>query len=226
MRIQDIIPVQIRKYLLKRHQDWLWQRTIKKYKYIIEEGKTPSRDLIRKLVYAWGNQGFSAQTDYLESCINYTLNSNGLIVECGSGLTSILIGFIAKKQGRKIISFEHIDYWAQKIKGELERNNLTNNILLSRELVNYGNYDWYNVNEINIGMVGLCICDAPPGNTLGGRRGFFNIFRNQLQSDSIILLDDANREDEQIMIKEWQRVMQMNVLFIGESHLHAIIKII
>ena len=114
---------------------------------------------------------------------------------------------------------------AQRIIKELDTYNLINNQLYSRELINYGNYDWYNVNGIELDNVGLCICDAPPGSTKGGRRGFFNIFRDNLHSDSIILVDDTIREDEQMMIQEWQREMQMSIEYKGEFDLHAVIKI-
>lgn len=225
MRIQDIIPVSIRKELLKRHQEWLWPRVFKQYRRAIDEQQIPSRELIKKLVYAWGNQGFSAQIDYIDTCINKTLNSEGLIFECGSGLSTLLIGTIAKKQNRQMISFEHIGLWADRIQKELKKNQLDTNTIYHRELKDYGAYAWYNIDNFACDKIGMCICDAPPGNTKGGRRGFMYQFKNHFLPGSIILVDDTVRADEQQMIEEWKRMLPMTVEFSGKLDPHAIVTI-
>lgn len=225
MRIQDIIPSSVRTFLLKIHQNYLWPIELEKFKKTIEKGEDPSKELIKKLVYAWGNQGFSAQIDYLGTCIESLNDSKGLIFECGSGLSTILLGIIAKKQNRKMISFEHIDFWASKIQKELDRNNLEN-IIYKRKLKNYGDYEWYNIENIEIDTIGCCICDAPPAKTKGGRRGFFYIFKDKLVKNSIILVDDMIREDEQKMVKEWSNEMAIDVKLKGSFDPHAVLRIL
>jgi hypothetical protein len=121
MRIQDIIPSKIRKKLLSFHQNLLWKKTFNSFKDAIDKGEIPSNKVIKMLIYSWGNQGFSAQTDYLETCIKYTLNTKGNIVECGSGLSTLVIGYIAKIQNRKMISFEHIDVWAKRVQDNIDK---------------------------------------------------------------------------------------------------------
>ncbi len=225
MRIQDVIPDSIRTVLLKKHQAWLWPIVLKKYKIEIDANRIPSKKLIKKLVYAWGNQGFSAQIDYMHTCIDKTLESEGLIFECGSGLSTILLGIIAKKQNRKMISFEHIDFWAQRIQNELDKNHITNNIIYTRGLKDYGDFAWYDIDDFKCEKIGLCICDAPPGNTKGGRRGFLYLFKDYLFPNSIILVDDTIREDERKMIQEWEKVLPMSIEFSGVFDPHAILRI-
>lgn len=225
MRVQDIIPVTIRKKLLKFHQNLIWKSTFDTYKKVIEKNEKPSKKLIKRLIYAWGNQGFSAQIDYLDTCIEYGLSTKGTIFECGSGLSTLVLGVIAKSKNRKMISLEHIEFWAQKIQSKLDENQLSNNILYFRELKNYGDFDWYNIDNIDISKIDLCICDAPPSNTLGGRRGFINLLKDKLESNSIILVDDTIREDEQLMIEEWKKIIPMEVNFYGNFDPHAVIKL-
>lgn len=225
MRIQNIIPVSIRKFLLKKHQNFLWPKLLNEYKHVINNNKKPSKELIKKLVYAWGNQGFSAQINYLETCIEKVSNSKNLIFECGSGLSTILLGIIANKQNRRMISFEHIDYWAIKIQKELQKNNL-DNIVYNRKLKDYGDFEWYSVDDIEIETIGCCIGDALPAQTKGGRRGFLNLFKNNLRKGSIILIDDTIREDEQKMINEWNKIISMEVEFRGSFDPHAILMIL
>lgn len=225
MRIQDIIPESVRKFLLDTHQSWLWPKVLEEYKKEIEGNRIPSEKLIKKLVYAWGNQGFSAQIDYIKTCINKTINSEGLIFECGSGLSTILLGIIAKKQNREMVSFEHIDFWAKRIQKELDKNKISNNTIYTRGLKDYGAFAWYDIDNFDCGKIGLCICDAPPGNTKGGRRGFFYLFKDHLLPNSIILVDDTIRKDEQKMIQEWEKEKPMTVEFSGILDPHAILTI-
>jgi len=224
MRVQEIIPVSIRKKLLKLHQNFIWKSTFNSYKNAIENNEKPSKALLKRLIYSWGNQGFSAQVDYLETCVNFGLSTEGTIVECGSGLSTLVLGVIAKHKNRKMISFEHIDFWAQKIQLIMDENQL-NNILYVRKLKKYGDFEWYDIDNLEIPTIGLCICDAPPSDTLGGRRGFFNLLKDKLESNSIILVDDTIREDEQLMIEEWKKQTPMEVNFYGSFDPHAVLKI-
>ena len=225
MRVQDIIPLSIRKSLLKVHQSWLWPKTLEAYKTEIEANRIPSQELIKKLVYAWGNQGFSAQIDYIQTCIEKTMKSEGMIFECGSGLSTILLGVIAKKQNRKMVSFEHIDFWAQRIQKELDKNQMTNNIIYNRPLKDYGQYAWYDIDGFECEKIGLCVCDAPPGDTKGGRRGFLYLFKDYFLPNAVILVDDTIREDEQKMIQEWEKELPMSIEFSGVFDPHAILRI-
>ena len=225
MRVQDIIPVSIRKKLLKIHQSWIWPKAIQEYKNEINANRMPSKELIKKLVYAWGNQGFSAQIDYIQTCIEKTLKSEGLIFECGSGLSTILLGIIANKQNRKMVSFEHIDFWAKHIQKELDKNQMNNNTIYTRGLIDYGDFEWYDIEGLDKETVGLCICDAPPAATKGGRRGFLYLFKDFLLPNSIILVDDTIRDDEQKMIQEWEKELPMQVEFSGKFDPHAILTI-
>jgi len=225
MRIQDLIPVSTRKFLLKLHQQSVWPGALAAYKKLIESGQHPSKELIQKLVYGWGNQGFSAQINYIDTCIKSAVSTEGLIFECGSGLSTILIGIIAKKQGRKMVSFEHIDFWANRIQKELDQNNLNNNQIFVRQLKDYGNYAWYNTDGLEFDKIGLCICDAPPGDTKGGRRGFLYLFKDQLLPGAVVLVDDTIREDERNMITEWEQIKPMSVEFKGDFDPHAILTI-
>lgn len=225
MRIQDLLPLSVRKFLLGIHQKALWPGALAEYKKQISSGQVPSPELLKRLVYAWGNQGFSAQINYLDTSIREALQTRGLIFECGSGLSTVLIGIIAQQQGRQMISLEHIAFWAQRVQKELDRNHLDNNQILVRPLKDYGSFAWYDNNGLQPEDIGLCICDAPPGDTKGGRRGFMHLYSDCLHSGAVILVDDTIREDERQMIQDWQKIKEMDVEFKGDFDLHAVLRI-
>lgn len=89
--------------------------------------------------------------------IQFADKTNDLIFECGCGLSTLLLAVIAKKKNIKMISFEHIPEWGYRVQNELRKYNLINNELYIRPLLNYGDFDWYDIENINIDNIGLCI---------------------------------------------------------------------
>ena len=225
MRLTHIFPVAIRKRGIKLYSSIFWPIYFKKYLKIIESDRVPSKRLIRNLVYSWGNGGYSAQLNYIETLVEYANATNLPIFECGSGLSTLLLGAIAKKRGIKMVSVEHHHEWAKKVQDNIDKFTLTNNELLISELMNYGDFEWYNIEKLNISEMGLCICDAPPGNTYGGRKGFLYLFKDIVKKGTVILVDDTIREAEHTMIKEWKNILPFKVIFIGDNDPHAILTI-
>ena len=223
MRVQDILPVSIRRYLLKKYYNYLWPGYFKAYIKVIEAGRLPDEILIRKLVYAWGNQGYSAQINYIQTMLQHALQTSGDIVECGSGLSTLMVGVIAKKRNIQMSSFEHFPFWAHRVQKEIDLYNLSLNKLYITPLKSYGSFDWYDISNVEIANIGLCICDAPPGDTRGGRRGFLPLFLNKMLPNAVILIDDTSRQDEQNMIREWKNLCDFSVSFSGVIDPHAIL---
>lgn len=201
----------------------MWSIYFKKYIKTIEKGLIPDIKLTQKLIFSWGNEGYSSQTDYINTMIKFATETNGLILECGSGLSTLLIGVIAKNRKIGMVSFEHIPAWAGKVKKELDKYGLTHNEIYVRPLINYGDFDWYDIDNIDIPEIRLCICDGPPGNTFGGRKGMLFLFKEKVTSGAIILVDDTIRKAEQKMIKQWQKILPIDVVFKGRNDPHAIL---
>jgi hypothetical protein len=222
-KLSRIIPTTMRRRFYKIYLNFLWSIYYKKYLRIIESNSFPNKKLIKKLIYSWGNAGWSAKQEYIKSLIQHTNNTANLIFECGSGLSTLLIGAIVKKRNLKMISLEHNTNWAKKVQSQIKKYKLTNNELLLRPLINYGDFDWYDINDVAIAEIGLCICDAPPGSTYGGRKGFLYLFKDKVNEGSVILVDDTIREAEQSMIKEWKNIKNFDVDFKGNNYQHAIL---
>ncbi|MCC5927633.1 MAG: class I SAM-dependent methyltransferase [Cyclobacteriaceae bacterium] len=182
--------------------------------------------VIQNLIYGWGNQGWSAQTDYLKSCIQYAKQSKGPFLECGSGLTTIVIGIIAKIKGEKLYSLEHNEEWANRVRLYAEKLGLDNIILDTHTLKNYGEFDWYSVNREKLpANFSFIMCDGPPGKTRGGRIGLIHVLKDKMKPDTLILLDDLSRESEKKLINDWKKLIKMDVEYSGLNDPHAIIKV-
>jgi len=160
--------------------------------------------VLADLIYGWGNATWSALEEYLAACIHHAMASRGPILECGSGLSTILLGVIAKKRGQSHWAFEHKPEWATKVQIYLDKYKLDSVVLCLNPLKDYGNFCWYDPPLESIpDRFSLVICDGPPGSTKGGRYGVVPIMLERLEPGCVILLDDAHRTPEIEIAKRW-----------------------
>jgi hypothetical protein len=65
----------------------------------LRPGETPSRATISALHAAWGNPEFIATVSYLEAAAARAVALKGAVLECGSGLSTLLLGTLAERNG-------------------------------------------------------------------------------------------------------------------------------
>jgi len=84
-------------------------------------GRQSTRGSVSLLRYAWNNDSFSADVDYLMAVAREAEKARGPILECGSGITTLLLGVIAQRRGIEVCTFEHDAKWWAAAKGVLDR---------------------------------------------------------------------------------------------------------
>lgn len=180
-------------------------------------------DILQRLVYLWGNEGWSGLSAYLLVCLHHTDKANGYVLECGSGLSTILMGIIAKSKEVKIISLENSEKWRNRTNWYLKHFNLNNVSILYTPIVERGNYQWYKIEKNSLPEnISLVILDGPPGDIKGGRTGFFPECKDFLKRDSVILVDDVIRKDELQMVIEFSSSMDFSYNIIEGDKPYAI----
>ena len=100
------MPRKWHNYLRSIIGELIFRRAIKRCIQNPELCLDPDNGLLHDLVYGWGNS-WSAQHEYLAACLEAALQSEGPILECGSGLSTVLLGAIADCKGYKLYSFEN-----------------------------------------------------------------------------------------------------------------------
>lgn len=203
--LRTVLPGPVRRFLRSCHRDWVFRRAMAAFRRDPLAATEPGSPLLADLVYGWGNDGWSALQEYLAACIRHALAAKGPILECGSGLTTILIGTAAEKAGVDLWSMEHLPDWGDRVGHALKRHGLDSVRLHVASLRDYAGYAWYDPPlKAMPNNFSLVICDGPPGSTWGGRYGLLPIMGNRLAPGCIILLDDAARPDEQAIAQRWQ----------------------
>ena len=190
----------VKKALLRREL----RSAIKKIRQL-PAGQVPGRQLLSELITGWGNEGYSANLDYVEEVAKRSIETDGPILECGSGVTTILLGILCSPRQVDVWSLENSPEWGALVAGVLAQNGLSGVRVCSSPLIEYDEFVWYDPPLAEMpGEFSLVICDGPPGSTRGGRYGLLPVMGPRLPPGSTILLDDAHRDAEVEMIQRWQ----------------------
>lgn len=156
---------------------------------------------------SWFNPGFTASVGYLLKMIDLYMECNGSILECGTGISTVLGSIIAKKKNLEMISLEHRDDSYQHMLHTLSELKINNFNVFKSPLKNHGDFEWYDLDGISPRNVGLVICDGPPWHTKGGRYGLMPLMMPYFNNGCKILLDDTYRRSENRIISKWNKIV-------------------
>jgi len=172
-----------------------------------------SPTLLRSLVRAWDNEAWSAQPDLLDCILEWFPRTSGAVVECGSGLSTLLLATLGTVYTRRVYSLEHSEPWAARVRGALPARVAGSLDLITAPLESYGSFEWYARGSWQgIEGIGLAICDGPPGTTPGGRYGMGPLLKSRLRSGCIVVLDDTHRPEEAAIIDRWCRELPATIV--------------
>ncbi|MDZ4149256.1 MAG: class I SAM-dependent methyltransferase [Flavobacteriaceae bacterium] len=170
-------------------------------------------------------------------CLAYILNEiiinqRRMILELGSGLSTILMARLIKINNlkAKIISVENNYNWSIIIKNYLEKEDLLQYVEIIRADLKtldtkLGQVQWYDYSLVSKSTTGckfdFVIIDGPNANTETikySRVPALFKFKDKLEEDYCIVLDDSNRKGEQEIIRLFRNENKdINFSLVGET---------
>ena len=210
----------------KRRRRHTIDRTILEFQRDPWSALNANTGILEALVNGWGNSSRSASAKYLASTIEEFSKTEGPVLECGSGLTTIILGVLAQQADREIWTLEHNEEWGINVSRYLQKLGISSVHLSVDPLKNYGDYTWYEppLSEIPSNF-GLVICHGPPGDCRGGRIEKLPVMREYLSSSCTILLDDLVGDQEVEFANDWSTSLNGSVEFTGTEKSFAAIRV-
>lgn len=179
----------------------------------LRAGARPSEPLLRQLVGGWSNRWYSANTNLLDAILDWLPKTSGPILECGSGLSTLLLAAAAAQSGRTVISLENNAAWACRVLSAVPAHLRPYASVKLAPIGDFGDFEWYSVKPEDLpSSIGLVICDGPPGTTRGGRYGLAPVLARSLAAGCIVILDDAQRPGEREVMQRWQSDFRATVV--------------
>lgn len=174
------------------------------------------------LILCWGNLFYSAGWRYLRQVVKHTMSTQEDILECGSGLTTVILAALTASTDRKLLVLEHHSEWLDIVDARLKTLDCSNVNLIHAPLARFGAYSWYSIPEnlFERCTLDLIVCDGPPSSTHGGRFGLIPKTSSFLSNKCTILLDDTHRKGEKRVLEIWRQLVNFHV----KNHLSFISK--
>ncbi len=159
--------------------------------------------------------------DYLRAMTSTVSRTSGPILECGSGITTLILGLALADSCRYIYALEQDTFWYRKIALLVNKHSLKNVHVRQVSIKDYGDFHWYGLKGVELPPddIGMVVCDGPPGSTIvGGRYGLLPVLRSKMKPKCIILVDDAEAERVNYVLIQWKRKFNLHVMIRNEYH--------
>lgn len=202
--LKQFVPAPLKRAAREMHSHMKLRRAIERIANL-PIGEVPTSQMLSDLQSGWANDGFAARIDFLTEVARQATLATKPILECGSGITTLLMGLLAGRRGIKVYSLEHIAEWRVRVMDAIEEFRIPNVEILLTPLRDFDGFAWYDAPLPELPETfALAICDGPPGETAGGRYGLLPVMGERLSAGSVILLDDAERPGELEALRRWQ----------------------
>lgn len=176
---------------------------------------TPTSETWHQLLTAWNNP-YSADVELLATCYELARSMKGPILETGCGLTSIVMALA--NPNIEIHCLEHDPVWASALNYFTEEHGIKNIILHFDRLKEYPSGKWYS--KFPDKSFAMALCDGPP-RRISNRSLFYQLMGEQIK-DAIVLMDDADNDDETKPIREWAEANGRQVRILGRRRHFAL----
>ncbi|KGO99780.1 O-methyltransferase [Novilysobacter defluvii] len=134
-----------------------------------------------------------------------------LIVECGSGASTVWLAYAAREVGAKVIALEHLEKYAEASLEEVERHGLSEHAevrFAPLEAFDVGGeeYSWYSRDAWKeLAGIDLLLVDGPPKATGDhARYPAVPLLEPGIGAGALIVLDDVHREEEREALTRWR----------------------
>jgi len=221
-QIKRFVP----RFVLRAGKRWQRRRALRSAiarMSALAPGEVPGLDDLDLLRFGWGNAGWSADLEYIRRMAEEAARTEGPILECGSGLTTLVLGIVAGRRDIEVWTLEHHAEWFGKLRQTLDAHGIHHR-LRHAPLSSYDGFSWYTPPlEEMPDRFRLVVCDGPPGRTPGGRYGLLPVMRERLAPGSQVLLDDAARPEEIAVLERWREEAGATYSFFGEGDESALV---
>ena len=160
---------------------------------------------------------FPLEPEALLEIVNYIqVNDCTTIVECGSGVSTVVIGNLLRQRGRgHLYSLEDDEAWYNSTSELLAKQGLEQYVtFVFAPLQPVDGFDletrWYAQDKVRAALQGvehvdLILVDGPKSLTTRSRVAALPFFVPWMDNHTLLVLDDAKRPQERAVLEEWRQ---------------------
>ena len=138
-----------------------------------------------------------------------------LVLELGSGTSTVWIAYLLEQSGGRLVSLDHDPAYAAKTRAALAAHGLSG-VAEVREaplrpvVLDGRTFPWYDTGAVaDLDDVELLVIDGPPGSTgPDARYPAMRVLEQRLADTATVVVDDAHRPDEQLAVRRWLEAIE------------------
>jgi hypothetical protein len=210
VKISRVVPASVRDGV----KGFLRNRAVRQALAPLRRKGSMSEDEIAAFHRAWGNSGFAADKAFLAQLL--AVLTEGPVLECGTGATTLLANEIGLQRGFRTYCLEQDPEWAAPVTSALRGSSAVN--VIHAPLIEFRNYHWYDAPAKLPSHFALIICDGPYiDKSLGEeansawRYGVLAWLTETGRTFDTLLLDDVNDARAPPMLERWQREFGVSI---------------
>jgi len=178
------------------------------------------------------NPGWQLSSRAMQEVVRHVLlDQPEVVVECGSGASTMWIGRALRQVGEgRLISLENSADWVEIVAGMLRHEGLSGVEVrhAPMEPVQAAGHEqpWYSLSALaDVAEIDLLLVDGPPGRTHKlARYPAVPALRDKLRPGAVVMLDDCHRRDEKETLHKWLAEVPGLVLVREVDHI-AVLKV-
>lgn len=192
------------------------QRRLLSATYLQLEALTQVKDLIQPSLPLPAARGWAMSPDMIRVVVRLIMQeSPGLIVEAGSGLSTLCFAYAQRRSGGsgRIVSLDHDAEYGARTRALLAQHGLgdiadVRIAPLTPQPAGDATWSWYEPSAwSDLLGIDLLIIDGPPGSgAVRARWPAVPLLGERLDPSAVVLLDDGARADETAIGAEWASI--------------------
>lgn len=170
--------------------------------------------LMARIRSGWTNTGWAADAGYLREVAARVWRRPGPVLDCGSGLSTVILAAVASRHGATVWSLEQDRSWCEYMKRMLDALRIDNVVLWHAPLRSYGGYLWFDLGSRELPPhFPTVACDGPavrrragtPEEVAAWRSGVVPVLHDRGVTFDEIVLDDFEDARCPALIERWNR---------------------
>ena len=167
----------------------------------VKAGKADSATF-RAINMLSGNPRYALPGKLLETCYNAAKGARGHILECGSGLSTVVMGLALAGADHVLYALEHDLDWFRTTSRWLDRYGVGNVMLFYAPIHPHEAGDWYGVSPDELPDAFDVVLIDGPAREVAPREGVFQQFGGRVAEASVWLVDDCGDPVQAAMVAE------------------------
>lgn len=170
--------------------------------------EAPSDELIGKLFAAWGDRLKDERRHYIQRCLAEATRATGPILQCGSGLLSVLIGMVCQQSddpAKRLWVLEHDPHWGNLARSWLEARDIKHAHIIYAPAEQFDGYLSYVLDPSRLPSNFALVLSEASAALPGSTRGVVTRMADHLGNRCVILGRNARRPKDLKFLADWAK---------------------